>query len=45
MLPGIALDVDTPADLAALVAAPGERRAQRLAREWKLDQRLASVRG
>ena len=44
-LPGIALDVDTPADLAALVAAPGERRSQRLAREWKLNERLASVRG
>jgi 2-phospho-L-lactate guanylyltransferase len=44
-LPGIALDVDTPQDLAALVAAPGERRSQRLAREWKLDQRLAAARG
>jgi len=44
-LPGIALDVDTPQDLAALVAAPGERRSQRLAREWKLDQRLAVARG
>lgn len=44
-LPGIALDVDTPQDLAALVAAPGERRSQRLAREWKLDERLAATRG
>ncbi len=44
-LPGIALDVDTPQDLAALVAAPGERRSQRLAREWKLHQRLAVARG
>jgi len=44
-LPGIALDVDTPQDLAALVAAPGERRSQRLAREWKLDERLAAARG
>ena len=44
-LPGIALDVDTPQDLAALVAAPGERRSQRLAREWKLDERLAAPRG
>lgn len=43
-LPGIALDVDTPQDLAALVAAPGERRSQRLAREWKLDERLAAAR-
>lgn len=44
-LPGIALDVDTPGDLAALVAAPGERRSQRLAREWRLEERLAAVRG
>jgi 2-phospho-L-lactate guanylyltransferase len=44
-LPGIALDVDTPQDLAALVAAPGERRSQRLVREWKLDERLAAARG
>lgn len=43
-LPGIALDVDTPQDLAALVAAPGERRAQRLAREWKLEERWAMAR-
>jgi 2-phospho-L-lactate/phosphoenolpyruvate guanylyltransferase len=35
-LPGIALDVDTPADLIKLVAAPGETRAQRLARRWDL---------
>jgi 2-phospho-L-lactate guanylyltransferase len=44
-LPGIALDVDTPQDLAALVAAPGERRSQRLAREWKLEERWAAARG
>jgi 2-phospho-L-lactate guanylyltransferase len=44
-LPGIALDVDTPPDLAALVAAPGERRSQLLAREWKLEERLAAARG
>lgn len=43
-LPGIALDVDTPQDLAALVAAPGERRSQVLAREWKLEKRLAAAR-
>jgi 2-phospho-L-lactate guanylyltransferase len=35
-LPGIALDVDTPSDLRALAAAPGETRAQRLARQWHL---------
>lgn len=44
-LPGIALDVDTPQDLTALVTSPGERRSQRLAREWKLDERLAAARG
>ena len=44
-LPGIALDVDTPQDLVALKAAPGERRSQRLAREWNVDQRLAAARG
>ena len=44
-LPGIGLDVDTPQDLAALVAAPGERRSQRLAREWKLEERWATARG
>ena len=44
-LPGIALDVDTPQNLAALVAAPGERRSQRLAREWKLEERWAVARG
>jgi 2-phospho-L-lactate guanylyltransferase len=43
--PGIALDVDTPQDLAALLAAPGERRSQRLAREWKLEERWATTRG
>jgi 2-phospho-L-lactate/phosphoenolpyruvate guanylyltransferase len=35
-LPGIALDVDTPADLRALAAAPGETHAQRLVRQWQL---------
>ena len=37
-LPGIALDVDTPADLRALAAAPGETRAQRLVRQWQADR-------
>ena len=36
-LPGIALDVDNPADLLALAAAPGETHAQRLIRQWQLD--------
>lgn len=35
-LPGIALDVDNPADLKQLLAAPGESRAQRLARQFDL---------
>jgi 2-phospho-L-lactate guanylyltransferase len=35
-LPGIALDVDNPFDLKQLAAAPGETRAQRLARQWDL---------
>jgi 2-phospho-L-lactate/phosphoenolpyruvate guanylyltransferase len=33
-LPGIAVDVDNPADLRQLVDMPGETRAQRLARQW-----------
>jgi 2-phospho-L-lactate guanylyltransferase len=36
-LPGIALDIDTPSDLRKLVAAPGETRAQCLARQWDLS--------
>ena len=35
-LPGIALDVDNPADLKQLAEAPGETRTQRLARQWDL---------
>lgn len=35
-LPGIAVDVDNPADLRQLVDLPGETRAQRLARNWDL---------
>ena len=33
-LPGIAVDVDNPADLDQLLSVPGETRAQRLAREY-----------
>jgi 2-phospho-L-lactate guanylyltransferase len=36
-LPGIALDVDNPADLRQLAEAPGETRSQRLARQWNLS--------
>jgi 2-phospho-L-lactate guanylyltransferase len=39
-LPGIALDVDSPADLRQLAAAPGETRSQRLARQWDLADLL-----
>jgi 2-phospho-L-lactate guanylyltransferase len=35
-LPGIALDVDNPSDLQQLAEAPGETRAQRMARQWDL---------
>jgi 2-phospho-L-lactate/phosphoenolpyruvate guanylyltransferase len=42
-LPGIALDVDCPSDLQQLAAAPGDTRAQRLARKWELlDLALAA---
>jgi 2-phospho-L-lactate guanylyltransferase len=36
-LPGIALDIDNPADLRELADAPGETRSQRLARHWDLS--------
>jgi 2-phospho-L-lactate/phosphoenolpyruvate guanylyltransferase len=36
-LPGIALDIDNPSDLLALAAATGETHAQRLIRQWQLD--------
>ncbi len=36
-LPGIALDIDNPSDLRALAAAPGETHAQRLIRQWQVD--------
>jgi 2-phospho-L-lactate guanylyltransferase len=35
-LPGIAADVDNPKDLQQLISRPGETRAQRLARGWKI---------
>jgi len=42
-LPSIALDIDNPADLRQLAEAPGETRAQRLARQWDLtDLSLAA---
>lgn len=42
-LPGIAVDVDNPADLRQLAELPGETRAQQLARKWDLrDYPLAA---
>lgn len=42
-LPGIAVDVDNPADLLQLISLPGETRAQGLARQWNLSQRLQAT--
>lgn len=39
-LPGLALDVDTPDDLALLLAAESRTRAQRLLQEWNVAERL-----
>jgi 2-phospho-L-lactate/phosphoenolpyruvate guanylyltransferase len=36
-LPGIGVDVDNPADLKQLIEAPGQRKSQLLARQWKLS--------
>jgi 2-phospho-L-lactate/phosphoenolpyruvate guanylyltransferase len=36
-LPGIAVDVDNPADLKQLAELPGQTRAQQLARRWNLS--------
>lgn len=38
-LPGIAVDVDNPADLQQLISLPGDTRAQRLARVWNIPDR------
>lgn len=40
--PGIAVDVDNPSDLQQLLSFPGETRAQRLARQWSISDRLWS---
>jgi 2-phospho-L-lactate guanylyltransferase len=42
-LPGIALDIDNPADLQQLAAAAGNTRAQRLARDWNLSDYLLAA--
>lgn len=39
-LPGIAVDVDNPADLQQLLSLPGDTHAQRLAKSWKLPEPL-----
>jgi 2-phospho-L-lactate/phosphoenolpyruvate guanylyltransferase len=42
-LPGIAVDVDNPADLHQLLSLPGNSRAQRLARGWHLPSYLLTA--
>ena len=42
-LAGIGVDIDEPADLTDLLAAPGDTRAQRLLGEWRISERLASL--
>lgn len=39
-LPGIAIDVDNPSDLQALMSSPGTTQSQTLLREWNLADRL-----
>jgi 2-phospho-L-lactate guanylyltransferase len=40
---GVAVDVDNPADLQQLRLLPGESRAQRLARQWDIPDRLLAT--
>lgn len=42
-LPGIALDIDNPADLQELIARPGETRTQSLVRRWALESRFLAA--
>ena len=42
-LPGIAIDVDNPADMQELLAQPGETRTQSLLRQWNLDGRFPAI--
>jgi 2-phospho-L-lactate/phosphoenolpyruvate guanylyltransferase len=42
-LPGIGLDVDNPADLHQLAILPGETRAQKLVRQWKIEEAPLAV--
>jgi len=39
-LPGVELDVDSPADLALLIASETRTRTQKLLRDWQVRQRL-----
>jgi len=43
-LAGIGVDIDEPADLADLLAAPGDTTARRLLDEWRIPERLAAMR-
>ncbi|MGH9603999.1 MAG: 2-phospho-L-lactate guanylyltransferase [Terriglobales bacterium] len=43
-LPGIALDVDRPADLGELLTRAGDRRSHRLVRAWGIAERLEAAR-
>jgi len=43
-LAGIGVDIDEPADLADLLAVPGDTRSQRLLDEWRISERLAATR-
>jgi 2-phospho-L-lactate guanylyltransferase len=43
-LPGIALDVDNPADLRELILRPGEVRTQRLLRRWIIEDEFLRTR-
>ena len=42
-LPGIALDIDNPADLQELIVRPGETHTQSLVRRWALENRLLAI--
>ncbi len=42
-LPGVELDVDTPADLALLIAAETRTRTQKLLRDWGVRERLEGM--
>jgi 2-phospho-L-lactate guanylyltransferase (CobY/MobA/RfbA family) len=43
-LPGIALDVDRPEDLDELLSRCGNRRSQRLLRQWNIAERRKAER-